>query len=244
MTEFSAGRRVAAYVKLLETWSDKTGPVFPDGSSPNKGMHDKDYKSLTVKEKILKNVAEILEEHASMQTDAAQKKKDKMVEEDRQEAGMNELLSSAVAYIENKMENEANVAALPIGDAIAPFAKNEGTKKLKTTKWSPYKVAADAMDLVTKKDAILSEEKQRFQIMRLDLETKRHDEMVKAKQLQLEMQKDQAEFQKEQARKDNEFRVFQVEQASKDKEHQMNMMLEMQKGQADMMRIFFDNLKK
>ena len=74
LSDFSAKGRFSAYLRLSEQWIDKTGAVFDDGTSPDDSTWGKGYKNMTVREKIAFNVDNILDDVASLESAANQKK--------------------------------------------------------------------------------------------------------------------------------------------------------------------------
>ena len=70
LTDVSAKSRVMEYMSLAEQWNssddDMTGAVFHDGTSPDEYMYEKGYFKMTVKEKIMYNVENIIDEYACM----------------------------------------------------------------------------------------------------------------------------------------------------------------------------------
>ena len=240
LTEYSAKRRITAYLNLAEQWSDKTGAVFDDGTRPDEDMHEKGYNNLTVKEKILFNVEAIIEEHACMKNQAS-KENEKVEVDKREKIGVGVLLTGAMGNIKDA------TGAAPVDNAkildethVTPLTKAPVAKRVKASNWAPYDIAIDSLERAARSDISSSEERVKLQEQR---DRQKHEESMK--RLELETQRHEADVKQ----KDSTFR-FQQEQATRDNEYRMEQLLvqkqsiEMQKEQAQLMRLFFEKFTK
>jgi hypothetical protein len=234
LTDYAVTSRLTAYLSLAEQWSDKTGPVFANGESPGEDMQAKAYSNMTIKEKILHNVEDIIEEHACMKNEATKKNDEKVEELKRQDTGVCKLMTMAMGNIESRINAAATEQMqLPNEVLTTPFTKPPGPKKLKSSNWTPYDVAVDSLERASRSDISSSEERIRVQEQR---DKNKHAESMKRLDLEKERHEADMQFRQEQAARDDAFRM---EQLQLQKET-----VAMQKQQSDVMRLLLETLAK
>ena len=167
LTEFSAKRRITAYLSLAEQWSNATATgsaVLENSDTPEANMFEEggEYIRMKVKDKILFNVKSIIEDHARMKNEVATKKynaREEEEEEKRQETGVKTIISSLVSR-KNKRNMEPNARV-----------KIPSTKKQKTNKKTlPCHIAFDALeDASTISDISFPQETERSMLLMLFL---------------------------------------------------------------------------
>ena len=105
-------KHVALYQTLAEYWSDKTGPVLANGTPLGDEWRIKDYKDMTVSEKIAFNVEnyiddnKALEEEERVKAEATAKKNE---QEKKDKEGASTIKTSAVGTYYGNVSIDNNI---------------------------------------------------------------------------------------------------------------------------------------